>query len=96
MVDFPNIVKITTIFQKFVLSHEIRDLHTCNPGAKKFLNFLKKRFLSSESMFELFMAHREVCDICKKTRIIGNIFAICCIPLSEDNPVFGPPGEKSF
>ena len=65
MVDFPNIVKITTIFQNFVLSREIRDLRTCNPGAKKFLNFLKNRFLSSESLFKLFMMHRGICDYSK-------------------------------
>ena len=56
MVDFRNIVKITTIFQKYVLSREIRDLRTCTPGARKFLNFLKNRFPGSETLFEVFMA----------------------------------------
>ena len=65
MVDFPNIVKITTIFQNCFLSRKIRDLRTHSPGAKKFLNFPKNRFISSESIFEVFMAHREICDICK-------------------------------
>ena len=65
MVDFPKIVKITTFFQNSVLSREIRDLRTCNPGAKKFLNFLKNRFLGSESTFEFFMAHGGIRDYCK-------------------------------
>ena len=62
---FPNIVKITTIFQNCFLTREIRDLRTCNPGAKKLLNFLKNRFISSESTFELFMAHWGIHDCCK-------------------------------
>ena len=65
MVDFSNIVKNMTIFEIFVLSREIRDLRTCNPGVKKFLNSLKNRFLSSESIFELAMGHCGICKICK-------------------------------
>ena len=65
MVDFRNIVKIQTIFQKSFLSREIRDLRTCNPGAKKFLNFLKNSLLGSESTFELYMAHEEIYNYCK-------------------------------
>ena len=61
MVDFRNIVKMTTFFQKCFLSREIRDLRSCNPGAKKLLNFLKNRFISSESKFKLFTAHSETC-----------------------------------
>ena len=65
MVNFRNIVKIKTIFQKSVLSREIRDLRTSNPGAKNFLNFLKNRFISSKSTFKLFIGHWENSKICK-------------------------------
>ena len=65
MVDLRNIVKITTIFQNCFLSREIRDLRTRNPGVKKFLNFLKNSFISSEPVFGLFTAHGEMCNICK-------------------------------
>ena len=57
-----TIAEVTTIFQKTALSRTIRDLRTCDPGAKKSLNFLKNRFLGSESIFELFMAHRGSLD----------------------------------
>ena len=59
------IVKITTIFQKYALSRKIRDLRTCTPGARKFLNFLKNLFPGSETLFEVFMAHEGLCDFCK-------------------------------
>ena len=65
MVNFANIVKIATIFEKCFLTREISDLRTCNPGAKKLLNFLKKCFICSESIFELLMAHGDMCKICK-------------------------------
>ena len=65
MVDFWNIVKFMTKFQFCVLSREIRVLRTSNPGAKKLLNFLKNRFASSNSTFELFMGHRGICEKCK-------------------------------
>ena len=53
------------IFQNSFLSREIRDLRTCNPGVKKFLNFLKNCFLASESGFNLFTALCKSLDICK-------------------------------
>ena len=59
MVDFLNIVKITTIFQDWILSHEISDLQTCNPGVKKSQNFLKNRFLSSESVLEWLLTQKK-------------------------------------
>ena len=65
MVDFPIFLKNTTIFHNSVLSREIRDIRTCNPGAKKFPNFLKNRFPSSESIFDLFMALRGIRDFSK-------------------------------
>ena len=77
MVEFLNIVKITTTFQNFVLSREIRDLRTCNPGVKKFLNFLKNRFPRSESSFESFRGHVGICNIYKYSWIFGNICDIC-------------------
>ena len=81
MLDFPNVVKITTIFQNSVISREIRDLRTFNPGAKKLLNFLKKRFISPETIFELLMAHGDICEICKYSCIFGIICDIQYVPL---------------
>ena len=65
MVDFSNIVRFTAFFQKSLISREIHDLQTFNPGAKNLPNFLKKRFMTSESSFELFMTHREMHHIFK-------------------------------
>ena len=81
MVDFANIVKIATIFQKCFLTREICDLRTCNPGAKKLLNFLKKHFMSSESIFHLFMAQGDICEICKQSYIFGINLDIQYLPL---------------
>ena len=64
--------KLRQFFKKKRLPHEIRDLRTGNPGAKKFLNFLKHRFLASESTLELFMTHCGICDICKLIEKIWN------------------------
>ena len=65
MVDIRNIDKISAFFQNSFLSREIRDLQTCNPGTKKFLKFLKKRFLASESILELLLAHRGNGNYCQ-------------------------------
>ena len=63
MVDFPDIVKITTFFRNFVISRNTR--FTDIQRGQKFLNFSKNRFLATEPSFDLFMEHYGICDIFK-------------------------------
>ena len=82
----------STFFAFSFISREIRDLRTCDPGTKKFLKFLKKRILGSESVMDPFMAHGGIANIFNNCAFFGNVNS----PLCEEFRIFGSPGEILF